>query len=69
MRRGKRERTRKVHGMPRVDVRQRPSGNVAGTIFNQKERLQRYSIEVSRRGNFSFFTDVVPSITPGLAQA
>ena len=40
-----------------------------GTIFNQKERLQRYSIEVSRRGNFSFFTDVVPSITPGLAQA
>ena len=44
-------------------------GGTWGTIFNQKERLQRYSIEVSRRGNFSFFTDVVPSITPGLAQA
>ena len=44
-------------------------GNVAGTIFNQKERLQRYSIEVSRRGIFRFLTEAVPSITPGLAQA
>ena len=44
-------------------------GGMWGTIFNQKERLKHYSIEVSRSRNFSFFTDVVPSITPGLAQA
>ena len=48
MRRGKRERTSKVLALPGVDVRQRAVGE-HGEYSSEKERLQHYSLEVSKR--------------------
>ena len=58
MRRGKRERTRKVPGVPRVDVRQRPSGNV-GYYFQSKRAPPALLYRGLAERNFWFLWEFV----------